>query len=278
MRAATQVCSVIIPTLLLPWTPASGQSVQTVVDQMYDALERHSDGVDNYTVVQSVMGFETVTYFEKEIVDGRPVFMVRETAGGGAVMSAEDMAFGDITALGSDLVEHGRYAGREQVDGREVHVIAIDDLTQLDFAAPSGPEDMEFVAKSGRIFVDVEMGIPRRMAFDGQATTRSGTHDVTTTVDLRDYREVESLLVPYLSVVSIEGIEAMIDPEMQAQYEEMRRQLESLPESQRAMFEQMMGAQMEQIERMMAGDGGPMTMEITVTEVRVNTGPPGADD
>jgi hypothetical protein len=96
-------------------------------------------------------------------------------------------------------------------------------------------------------------------------------------VDLRDYREVESLLVPYLSVVSIEGIEAMIDPEMQAQYEEMRRQLESLPESQRAMFEQMMGAQMEQIERMMAGDDGPMTMEITVTEVRVNAGPPGAD-
>jgi hypothetical protein len=278
MRAATRVCSVIILALLLPWTPASGQSVQAVVDQMYDALERQSEGVDNYTVVQSVMGFETVTYFEKEVVDGRPVFMVRETAGGGAVMSAEEMAFGDITALGSDLVDHGRYAGREQVDGRDVHVIAIDDLTQLDFAAPSGPEDMEFVAKSGRIFVDAEMGIPRRMAFDGQATTPSGMHDVTTTVDLRDYREVQSLLIPYLSVVSIEGIEAMIDPEMQAQYEEMRRQLESLPESQRAMFEQMMGAQMEQIERMMAGDGGPMTMEITVTEVRVNTGPPGADD
>jgi hypothetical protein len=277
MSAATRVCSVVILTLLLPWTPASGQSVQAVVDQMYDALERHSDGVDNYTVVQSVMGFETVTYFEKEVVDGRPVFMVRETRGGGSAMSSEEMAFGDITALGSDLVDHGRYAGREQVDGREVHVIAIDDLTQLDFAAPSGPEEMEFVAKSGRIFVDAEMGIPRRMTFDGQATTPSGVHDVTTTVDLRDYREVESLLVPYLSVVSIEGIEAMIDPEMQAQYEEMRRQLESLPESQRAMFEQMMGAQMEQIERMMAGDDGPMTMEITVTEVRVNAGPPGAD-
>jgi hypothetical protein len=278
MRAATRVCSVIIVALLLPSTPASGQSVQDVVDLMYDAVERQSEGVDDYTVVQSVMGFETVTYFEKEVVDGRPVFKVRETQGGGTVMSGEEMAFGDISALGADLVDHGRYAGREQVDGREVHVIAIDDLTQLDFAAPSGPEDMEFVATSGRLFVDAELGIPRRMAFDGQATTASGVHDVTTTVEMRDYREVESLLVPYLSVISIEGIEAMIDPEMQAQYEEMTRQLESLPESQRAMFEQMMGAQMEQIERMMAGEGGPMTMEITVTDVRVNAGPPGAGD
>jgi hypothetical protein len=133
---------------------------------------------------------------------------------------------------------------------------------------------MEFVARTARIYLDTESLLPRRMSFAGDATTSSGVHEVTTNIDMTDYREVEGLPVPYRSIITIEGMEAMIDPEMQAQYEEMQRQLESLPESQRAMFEQMMGAQMEQIRAMMEGGGEGMTMELVVTDVRVNTGPP----
>jgi hypothetical protein len=40
------------------------------------------------------------------------------------------------------------------------------------------------------------------------------------------------------------------------------------------MIERMMGPQMEQMRQMM-GDGSGMTMEVTVTDVRVNSGPPG---
>ena len=65
----------------------------------------------------------------------------------------------------------------------------------------------------------------------------------------------------------------MINPEMQAQFEEMERRLAEVPPEQRQMMERMMGAQMEQIRQMMSGGGGT-TIEVTVIDVRVNSGPP----
>jgi len=276
MRRAARLSSTAAAFAFLIASPTSGQSVQEVVDQMYEALERYSANVENYTVVQTLMGVETTTYYEKEVVEGHSVFVVRETSGAGYTMSVgdEDMGYGDVSRLGPDLIEHARYDGIEELDGRRVHVLAIDDLSELDFAAPGGGDDMDFVAHSARLYLDVEMLVPRRMWFDGEATTSSGVHDVTTSVDMKDYREVEGLPVPHLSVIHVQGVEAMIDPETRAQLEEMQRQLESLPESQRAMFEQMMGPQMEQVRAMMEGSGEGMTMELVVTEVHVNTGPP----
>jgi hypothetical protein len=276
MQRVVPSLSTIMALGLLVAAPAAGQTVEDVVNQMYDALERYSANVENYTVLQTLMGVETMTYYEKEVVDGRPMFVVQETRGAGVTMSVgdDDMGYGDVSQLGPDLIEHARYAGREEVDGTAVHVLAIDDLSELDFAGPRGAEEMDFVATSARLYIDVEMLVPRRMSFDGEATTESGVHDVTTNIALTDYREVEGLPVPYRSVITIEGVEAMIDPEMRAQYEQMQEQLESLPESQRAMFEQMMGAQMEQIRAMMEGEGDTMTMELVVTDVRINEGPP----
>ena len=276
-RPALYLSSAVALGVLLV-RPAAGQTVEDVVEQMYDALRGYAANVENYAVVQTLMGVETMTYYEKEVVDGRPMFVVRETSGAGMTMSVgdDDMGYGDLSQLGPDLIEHARYAGLDEVDGRRVHVLAIDDLSELDFSGPRGADEMEFVATSARIFIDEEMLVPRRMSFDGQATTSSGVHDVTTHIELTDYREVEGLPVAYRSVITIEGIEAMIDPEMRAQYEQMQEQLENMPESQRAMFEQMMGAQMEQIRAMMEGGSDGMTMELVVTDVRVNQGPPGA--
>ena len=91
--------------------------------------------------------------------------------------------------------------------------------------------------------------------------------------DLLDYRDVEGLLIPHHTIIQIEGLEAMINPEMQAQFEEMERRLAEVPPEQRQMMERMMGAQMEQIRQMMSGGGGT-TVEVTVIDVRVNSGPP----
>lgn len=256
---------------------AAGQSVADVVNGMYSAMERYSEDVDNYTVVQTVMGFETRTYFEKEVVDGRTIFRPREMAAADRGMrgGGNDLRFGDITEFGDGLVEHGRYAGRETVDGREVHVIAVDDLSALDMPTPAGPRDVEFEPRSGRIYVDTELFVPRRMEFVGEAASPGGPQEVTTRVDMLEYREVDGLLVSYRNVITIDGLQAMVDPEMEAQLEEMMKQLETMDPEQRAMMERMMGPQIEQLREMMSGGGGAMTMEITVTEVIVNSGPPG---
>jgi hypothetical protein len=259
-------------------TSAAGQSVADIVEGMYEAYERQAVGIDNYTLVQSMMGFETVNYFEKEMVDGRPVFRQRNAGPGGFSfgLGDEDAGQGDIFLIGADLVEHARYAGLEQIDGSSVHVLAVDDVFALGIAPPTASDDMNFVPRSANIFIDDEIMAPRRMEFSGDATTDDGVHEVTVRMDLLDYRDIEGLLIPHHTAIEVEGLGAIIDPEMQAQFEEMEAQLASLPPEQRQMMERMMGPQMEQMREMMAGGGGGMTLEVTVTEVRVNSGPPDA--
>lgn len=278
MNRALRGISTCFALLALAPVIVAAQSVEDVVEQMYEAYERQAASIDNYSLSQSMMGFETVSYFEKETVDGRPVFRLRNASAGGLSPSLgdENVGHGDVYLFGPELVEHGRYEGREQIEGREVHVLAIDDLSELDIAQPEAPEDMEFQARSGRLYIDTEMMVPRRMEFTGDAMTPNGEQELTMRMDMMDIRDVQGLLIPHRTVMNVQGLEAMIDPEMQAQLEEMEEQLAALPPDQREMMERMLGPQMEQIRQMMSGaaSGEGLTTEITVTDVRVNEGPP----
>jgi hypothetical protein len=131
---------------------------------------------------------------------------------------------------------------------------------------------MDFQPRTARIFVDDALMVPRRMEFVGDALTDTGPHEVTVRVDMENYLPIESLLMPYRTVVQIDGLGAAIDPEMRAELEEMERQLAALPPDQRERMEAMLGPQMEQIRQMMDGGGDGMTMEITVVDVVINAG------
>ena len=164
MRRTVRIIPTSIALAALFCVGVSAQSVSDIVEDMYDAYERQAEGVDNYTLVQSVMGFESTSYFVKEMVDGHPVFRMAESATSGDgfnfSLGGEDTGAGDVYVFGPELIEHGRYDGREQIDGRGVHVIAIDDLSQLALAQQPTPDDMDFVPRNGRLFVDAEMLVP----------------------------------------------------------------------------------------------------------------------
>ena len=253
---------------------ADAQSVEDVVQGMYESYEEQAAGIDSYRLVQSMMGVETTSFFEKQMVDGRPVFRLVQSDMGNMSfgMGDEDAGVGDIFLWGDELIEHGRYAGREQIGQFSVHVLAIDDLSQLDIAQPATPEDMDFEPKTAHIYVDDELMVARRMEYTGDAVTDTGPHEVTVRVDMENYLPIEGLLIPYRTVVQIEGLGAAMDPEMRAQLEEMEQQLAALPPDQRAMMERMLGGQLEQLRQMMQGGGDAMTMEITVVDVAINAG------
>lgn len=262
-----------LTSLLAP--PTHAQSAADVIDRMLSEHERRSANVDDYTIVQQVMGVETYSYFEKEMVDGRPVF--RQVASGAAGVHMDSPTEGtldEIYAAGEELAESAEYAGRETIDGAEVHVLDVPDLADTEFARNMQP-DAEFQPTRGRFWVDAETYVPRRMSFEGEMTNESGTHPITATIDMLDYRDVEGMLMPYRVTVSVEGVGAAIDEETRAEFEEMRRQLESMPADQRRMVEAMMGDQLEQFRRMMENDSEPMVIDVAVQEVRVNAGPPG---
>jgi len=252
----------------------SGQSVEDIVEQMYDSYERQAEGIDNYTLVQNVLGVETTSYFEKQVVEGHPVFRLvgSDTGGFSFSLGNDDAGVGDIFLWGDELVEHGRYAGQEQIGSSTVHVIAVDDLSQLDIVQPTTPDDMEFEPKTARIYVDDALDVPRRMEFTGETQTDSGPAEITVRVDMENYLPIESLLVPYRTVINIQGLGAALDPETLAQLEEMEQQLAAMPPEQREMMERMLGPQMEQIRQMVAGGGDGMTMEVTVVDVAINAG------
>jgi hypothetical protein len=273
MRVVLRLCMVVAVLSSVAVRPSMAQSPQEIFDRMLSEYERRIASVDNYVVEQEMMGVQNVMYFEKEMADGRPVMRLKQnTVGGMNSRSDEDDSFSAMYTMVPQFIEHASYAGRDEVEGRAVHVIDVADLDQIDFGRSMGDED--FTPKHGTFYIDTDLWIPRRMTFTGELKTDEGPREVTSVVDLLDYRDVGGMLHPFRTSIRIEGMGAAIDPEMRKQYEEMKQRLAEMPASQRAMAERMMKGQMEQIEKMMSGGDDSMTVETTVKDIRVNQGPP----
>lgn len=253
----------------------SAQSAADIIDRMLEEYEARTAGVDNYTLVQDFMGFSATSYFVKEMVDGRPVFKLQSMNAAG--MSMNDGGPGSLDemyAMGDDFKDNATYVGRETIDGRETYVLEITDLEDTDFGQQMG-QDSEFRPISGRLFLDAEEYMPRRMIFEGELENAEGVHAVTSTMDLLDYQEHDGMLVAHQTLMTVEGLGAAIDEDARAQFEQMERELENMPPEQRRMVESMMADQLEQFRAMMAGEDEPMVIRVQVSDVRVNTGPPG---
>jgi hypothetical protein len=254
--------------------PGAAQTVAEIVERMYAAAERQAEGMDDYTLVQRAFGFEIESYFEKELVEGKPVFRLKEsnTEGFSFSLGAEGAGVGDVFLYGPELVEHGRYAGREEIAGSTVHVIAVDDLADLDIARPSAPGASTFVPKTARIYVDDAMMVPRRMEFTGDALTPAGPEEISVRVDHQAFLPVGSLFVPYRTVVEIEGLAGVIGPETMAQLEEIRRQLDALPTEERETAAALLGPRIEVLRQIASGRGDTLSVVITLGDVFINTG------
>lgn len=266
--------SLLAPALvLMGGGPVTAQSARDIVDEMLAAYEARMTGIENYTLVQGVMGFETVTYHEKEVsADGRSVFRTRVGSMAGQEGSPAT-GIDDVYAIGDDLANRSEYLGRESFNGHDVHVLDILDLQGTGFGE-NVAQDSEFAPTRGRVYLDADTYVPRRLLFEGEMTRDGSVLPLTATMDMDDYRDVQGLLIPYRTVTTIEGLAAAIDPDVRAQFEQMQRELEAMPPQQRQMIESMMADQMRQFEAMMADDSAPMTVEVFVTDVRVNEGPP----
>jgi len=267
--------SMLAPMLvaLLPGALAA-QSARGVLERMVAEHDRRAEGIDNYTLVQEVMGQTLTMYYEKDASGAHPVFRAREVSGIGA--SAQEPAGGNEDEFWEKLprlMEHARSGGRETVDGHATEAVIIDDLAETGFGESFAPGNGDFTPQRATLYVDPELWIPRRMVFAGTMKAQGRTSDITITMDAQDIRNVDGLLQPFHTLVRIDGLGQTIDPETRQQYEQMKKQLADMPESQRQMVEKMMKGKLEQMEQMMNGDGG-MNLELVVREVHVNAGPP----
>jgi hypothetical protein len=255
---------------------AVAQSAADVINAMVSTYEKNAESVQNYTLVQETMGMETVSYFEKEIVSGHPVFRLREARAAGVVVKPEEAEEGrwdQFYVMAPELISRASYEGRDNVEGDAVHVISLADLDEIGFGPGATQGNQNFEPQRAKLYVDVETSLMRRMVFEGQMEQDGETHDITSTMDFKDYREVDGMTQPFLITIAMQGLGGAMDEDSRKQYEEMKKELEQMPEEQRKMVEKMMQGQLAQYEKMMEGEGG-ITVEMRVKELRVNSGPP----
>ena len=266
IRRGMQLTFALVAVAFLAPAVAAAQDAEKIVNEAYEQYKKRMAGVDNYWVKQNIMGQEIVTYYEKKMVDGEPVFVSEEMG------DAEGDEIGEMYAEFAKYAKRAKYQGEETVDGEKTYALFIDDFSGMEMG-----QDEEFTPKKGTFYLDADDYTLRKMTMEGVAS-EGGEREQPVTIEayFKDYREVKGMLHPFLTTVRMEGVTAgMSEEEMQEareSLEELKTQMEQMPDAQREMMENMMKDQLEQLEQIV--NSGTMEMTLEVTELHVNEGKP----
>ena len=251
-------------------TPASVVVAESARDVLQAAVERNDKrlkGIENFTVVQEVMGFEVTSYYEVRSVNGHSVAVAKDD-------SADEMAM--PYAHFSEMAEHAHLQGTETIDGRKCYAIRVDDLSRFDLDPEVGEEASDFRPTRGTFYLDREEYLLRKMEIEGEADHEGETVPVTMQMVLTDYRKIDGLVHPFVTEMAVRGLTSGLSAEEMAEAREslaaMKEKMADMPEDQREMMTAMMGEQMGRLEEMV--NTGEMKMTMQVKEVRVNQGAP----
>lgn len=261
--------------------PLVAQTAEQVLSQALDRYEQRMAGVQDVTIQQEVMGFSSTVYLVRETVDGRAVLRPRtvQAAAGVEMDPTEDLSevWADPGALFDEHAHRWTLEGESTVGDRPAWRLELTDFTGIDWAETAPGQDEPFEPTRMVIELDRERFVPLTMLMEGEVLDAGEAHPVRVNVRFEDYREVDGYLHPFRTVTETDLAETGLSPEEVAEaqqaLEELREHLRGMPEEQRRMMESAMGDQLQQLERMAAGDG--FEVEVVVTDLRVNAGPPG---
>ena len=193
---------------------------------------------------------------------------------GAAVLRATDLTEEEkkaaIARAREETNDRIRLAGEEEVDGRPTFLLQMNDLG-LSQTADDGSR-YDFARAS--VWIDKEYFVRRKMRLEGTMHAEGESRDFFLESLDQDYRNVpgSQLYEPYRTVLRTGG---MITPEQQremqeamAQLEDYEQQLASMPASQRAMVERMMGDKIDQARSL--ASGGAVEFEIITTSIVIN--------
>ncbi len=265
---------------LLSPGPAAGQDAQTILSEAMDRYRDRLTAVEDLTIRQEIMGVTTTSYLVKESVDGYPLLKPADSDGAATEFGPMD-AVGELWAsphhLFVELAHEWSLEGRGSVNGEETWTLVLEDVEAMDWRGMSGSNDA-FVAQRVVLELSIRDLVPLSMRLDGEARGSDEPRPFTLHMELSDYREIDGYLHPFLAVVETEGTPAGLSPEefeeAKESLEVLRQELERMPEEQRTAMERLMGDQVKAFEEMIAS--GRLRVEVRVTDVRVNSGPPGA--
>lgn len=193
---------------------------------------------------------------------------------GAGVMQATDLTDEEKKAAIAEAWEatnaQVQLAGREEVDGRPTYRLEMNDLAFSQTTEDGAQVDFN----SAAIWIDEEYFVRRKMRMEGVMHAEGKSREFFMESLDQDYRNVPDshLYEPYRTVWRTGG---MITPEQQremqeamAQLEDFERQMASMPASQRAMVERMMGDKLDQARSL--ATGGAVEFEMITTSIVIN--------
>jgi hypothetical protein len=195
-----------------------------------------------------------------------PACMLRFTA---AVLRATDLTDEQKRAAIAQAREatndRMQLAGREEVDGRPTHHLQMNDLG----LSQTGEDGAQYEFERASVWIDQEYFVRRKMRLEGQMHAEGQSLDFFMEIVDEDYRNVPNshLYEPYRTVMRVGGVTTPEqEREMQAalaQLEDYEQQMASMPASQRAMVERMMGDKIEQARSLASGGAVEIVMLTT---------------
>jgi hypothetical protein len=265
----------LIPAVMLfvaAMTAFPQMTAERVLENMRTEYERGIQNIDDYTLVTSLY----TAQYKKFMVDGRPVFKSRVQLSGAEQFSEDAVATSSMghseffdEKVYNYLKQNARYEGTQTVDGVATHVLFVEDLE------PITESDETDHPRNAYFFVDAEKWVVRKMEFEVDVEyDDTEKRTMQPVIRFLDYRSVEGMQVPYRTVMDMGEWDDTMSPEDREEARqsmaELQQQLDEMPEQQRKMMERMLRPQLEQLEKMLAGDR--LEFVIEVEEVLVNMG------
>lgn len=249
------------------------QSPQEILNQMIEQYRNSIDDVETTMMVTRMEGFmETdpdTTYYRKVITDGFPNMQVVNS---GSQSPASN--YYNIQENYDALVENATYEGTETVNGRETHVLFIEDVTTLYddmVTSPEGQQQQQQQAEpqNGRMYIDAEDYIPLRMNFD---IRYEGEYTGSADMVMSDIRNVDGMLIPFQMEMEIQGISGSMSAEDMAEakknMDQLEEQMENASGMQKRILERAVKPQLERLRKIL--EEGSMTMRTIVLDVQTN--------
>jgi hypothetical protein len=245
-------------------------SVEQIIDNYRQHYEDSIANIDDYTAKTDQM----TTYYKKYYDNGRPFFKTK------TVYASDDMPnVTEAASIESDLFspelydslrENAVYEGTADVDGYTTHVIYTEDMDDHVIVHKEDEDSINYA----RIYIDAEKWIIRKLEFEVETRDQDQLLTLHPSITMEDYHDIEGLLIPYRTVVVIEGLGQNLSEEERQEaltgLAEMERMLAQMSGEEKERMEKMMGSSFEAYKNMLESE----TLEISliINEVEVNTG------
>ena len=269
--------------LFLSSTCVAGMTVQEVIGNMQKTYEKQMKGINDYTIVQkgtggvAALAGETTIYYKKAEIKGEVIYKTRTESEvmGMAMVSIYDGNYnwtknpmtGEIEKKISEYnpgqmwknidLTKSKYLGEEEIGGEKTYILQIDNALQVmgnqQAMSSQGGESEGSAEASGKLWINSKTWMPVRMLMVMKAKPGEGAEGMAMntemTTDLKDYRQVGTMLHPYQLVMNME----------------MEIDASGLSEEEKKEHEQAM----QMMKSMMSGMG---SFSIDTVDIKVNSG------